>query len=129
MTGRIRALEVYDINCDGELDLLLTAEGDNEINILLGDAGLSFAPAQSFPIDGSVPTTIARHRRCGRRWPNCLEGTVDFLEVAQARATFGRPPKRCVINGGLRPPAKTNQFGRPPMTNTLDARQSFLAPF
>ena len=48
---------------------------------------------------------------CGKRRLNCLEGTVDFLSARtrinklQARATFGRPPKRCVINGGLRPRA------------------------
>ena len=67
----------------------------------------------------------ARHRRAKRNLNTnvfcrvaarsdrlqCLEEAVDFLNAGarinklQARATFGRPPKCCVIYGGLRPPA------------------------
>ena len=63
--------------------------------------------------------------------PELLGRYRDFLNAGakinevQTRATFGRPPKCCVIYGGLRPPAihmpaRTENssikaaFGRPP---------------
>ena len=75
-------LEIYDINCDGEEDILLTAEADNEVNILLGSTGMSFAAPMALPVDGQLPSTIAIGDYNGDQLPDLAVGTWNDGNIA-----------------------------------------------
>ena len=79
--ARPSALEVSDINCDGHLDLLVTAEFDNAVNILLGRGDGSFEAALPFAV-GQVPSTIAIANFNGDDFPDLAVGNWTSGDIS-----------------------------------------------
>ena len=53
--GNPRGANLIDLNKDGILDLIAVSEGNGGVSVLLGQAGVSFAQAQSYPT-GTFPS-------------------------------------------------------------------------
>jgi serine/threonine protein kinase len=85
-------IAVGDFNEDGELDLVVTNSGSNNVSVLLGNGDGTFRPAVNYPV-GTGPSSVAAadlngdgrldlvvsNTNCNPRGDPCAPGTVSIL--------------------------------------------------